>query len=589
MKLNYRAVNKSCHFPVGALPLGAKLLLNVSGEDIEKLYLVITKDGENPVEYEFNCDNGVFRIELEITSAGLYFYTFKAFDGEKYEYFGKDAALCAYKGGPPFTQLVYRFLPRADLLGGGLVYQIFPDRFCIGGKRLKTKKEVMRYRDDWGGVPEFLPKDGKVLNNDMFGGNLKGIIKKLDYLKELGVTCLYLNPIFEAFSNHKYNTADYLKIDSDFGTESDFKDLVSECNKRGMIVILDGVFSHTGDDSVYFDKYGRYGEGAYGSKESKYYNWYRFTEYPNKYESWWGIDTLPNVNETEPSYIEFITNEVVKKWTDFGVSGFRLDVADELPDEFLDAFFASLYGKDCVIIGEVWENAATKISYSQRRRYFTGGQLDGVTDYPLRKAIIDFVRGGNADLLDSVVSELVNDYPPHALNNLFNILSTHDTVRILNALSDTPISEDKAKRAVAKLDDYPEAKKRLMIAAALQYTLPGVPCLFYGDEVGVRGYEDPFCRACYPWGNEDRELLDFYKRLGKLRQEKVFDGGDYKLVTANKGLIVFSRGLQRERLTVIVNSGEKAVVNEFKGKRDIFNGKLFGGAADKYGFYVLKD
>lgn len=586
MKLKFISTNKKYHFPVGALPLGAYLRLCVEAEDTDGIVLVLTKDGEDPVEYDFSKDGDKFTLDVEITSSGLYFYTFRAFCGESAKEYGRDAFQRVVEGGAPFTQLVYKAFPRPNWLDGGVVYQIFPDRFAVGGKRLETKKGDMVYRDDWGGIPYYKPVNGVVKNNDMFGGNLRGIAEKLDYLKALGVTCIYLNPIFSAFSNHKYNTADYLSVDGDFGSEEDFSYLTSQAATRGISVILDGVFSHTGDDSIYFDKYGRFGgKGAYLSRNGEYRDWYRFDE-KNGYECWWGIDTLPNVNETEPSYKKFITEKVIPKWLGFGARGFRLDVADELPDEFLDSLFSSLYSADAIIIGEVWENAVTKIAYGKRRRYFTGGQLDSVINYPLRNAIITFIKEKNADILSSTLAELVNDYPAEVLDKLFNVLSTHDTERILNALSDCDAPALKEDRATAELKDIREAKKRLELASGLQYTLPGVPCLFYGDEAGVTGYEDPFCRACFPWGKEDKELSEHYKKLGELRSCRVFEKGAFSVVRSTGGLFVFTRG---EELTIIANAGEDEYLPQYKGLKDLFEGKIFDGFARRLGFYVLEN
>lgn len=588
MRLYYRATDSCCHYPVGALPLGTELLINVTGEGVDRLELVLTKDGETPVSYEFLRTENHFRLALKITSCGLYFYTFKACSRDTEVNFGSDDFCGIIRNGKPFVQLVYKYTPRPEWLNGGLVYQIFPDRFAIGGERIRSKTDDMVYREDWGGIPEYLPVDGVVRNNDMFGGNLLGIIDKLDYIKSLGVTCIYLNPIFEAHSNHKYNTSDYLRIDSDFGTEKDLKQLIADCKERGIKIILDGVFSHTGDDSIYFDRYGRYGTGAYNSPDSPYYKWYKFRSYPEDYECWWGIKSLPNVNETEPSYISFITEKVLPKWIGLGINGFRLDVADELPDEFLDKLCYSLYGTDAILIGEVWENAVTKISYGHRRRYLGGEQLDGVTNYPIRNAIIEFVRYGNAESLNAAILQLINDYPPHALHNMLNILSTHDTVRILTALSEDKVPAEKSERATKKIGDKVSARKRLMLASLLQYTLPGVPCLFYGDEVGIQGYEDPFCKQCFPWGAEDKKLLSHYRKLGRLRRQRALKGGAYKTEYAEQGLFIFTRGEDDDMLTVIVNAGETRDLNEYSGMKNILTGKKLSDKIVKYGFAVIK-
>ena len=347
------------------------------------------------------------------------------------------------------------------------------------------------------------------------------------------MTCLYLNPIFEAHSNHRYNTADYRKIDPLLGTEEDFADLCAQAKKLGISVILDGVFSHTGSDSVYFNQNGRYGEhsGAYRDPNSPYREWYSFKRYPDDYECWWGFKTLPNVRETQPDYMDFICNPktgVLAKWLTLGASGFRLDVADELPDSFLDRVYQTVksFGEDKVVIGEVWEDASNKISYGNRRRYLLGNQLDSVMNYPFRNAVLGYILTGNADdFLTSVVS-IVENYPPPAMNSMMNSLSTHDTPRAITVLvGESMEGKDRPWQAThhyLSLDKYARGQVLLKLASTLQYFLPGIPCLYYGDEAGLSGYADPFNRCCYPWGYENQELIAFFSELGKLRLSMPF-------------------------------------------------------------------
>jgi cyclomaltodextrinase len=273
-------------------------------------------------------------------------------------------------------------------LSGGILYQIFPDRFFNSGREKANIPSDRLLRADWGALPVWRPDSGgKVLCNDYFGGDLEGIRQKLPYLASLGVTAVYLNPVFEAHSNHRYNTADYTKIDPLLGDAKDLERLCDEAGKQGIAVLLDGVFSHTGADSLYFNREGRYGAGgAFRDPASPYAKWYRFERYPDVYKSWWGIDTLPEVDENQPSYLSYIAGEggVIDRWMKAGVAGWRLDVADELPDGALDAICAAIrrFDPDAAIIGEVWEDASNKVSYGVRRRYLTGGQLSSVTNYP---------------------------------------------------------------------------------------------------------------------------------------------------------------------------------------------------------------
>ena len=383
----------------------------------------------------------------------------------------------------------------------------------------------------------------------------------------MGVTCLYLNPIFEAHSNHRYNTADYRKIDPLLGTEEDFRQLCAAAHQAGMAVILDGVFSHTGSDSIYFNREGRYGNsGAFRDPQSPYRKWYQFEQYPYRYHSWWGIDTLPNVNEEEPTYLDFICADdgVLAFWMGLGADGFRLDVADELPDCFLDAVRRQLKKHGArLLIGEVWEDASNKIAYGQRRRYLLGEQLDGVMNYPLGNAILSFVRNGGGQDLARTVWTILEHYPPQTVSVLMNSLSTHDIPRAITALAGEPFAgqdrEWQAARHFLPPDRYQDGKKKLRLASLLQYLLPGVPCLYYGDEAGLSGYRDPFNRCPYPWGQEDPELLDWFRQLGTLRRafSSLLANGDYLPVLWNRDLFCFVRRQGNRTLLVAVNRGDE--------------------------------
>jgi len=496
----------------------------------------------------------VFEYELKIEKPGLYWYNFQL-----YTTYGSIENIPDHMGGA-FQITAYEGHQKTpDWIYGGLIYHIFVDRFASGGKYYLKPGAVKR--DDWGGTPYFLPDENGIMhNNDFFGGNLQGIIDKLPYLNDLGVTCLYLSPVFEAASNHKYDTGDYMKIDPSFGTNETLRQLCSEAGKYGMKVILDGVFNHVGADSRYFNKYGNYDSiGAYQSEESPYYTWFNF--FGDKlYDSWWGIDLLPSVNESCESYIDFICgkNGVIAYWTNIGVAGWRLDVVDELPDAFLDPLCtrAKTVNNNAYIVGEVWEDASNKIAYSVRRRYFQGGQLDSVTNYPLKVAIIACVKEGNVEHLRETMGSLCRNYPPHILNGLMNILGTHDTMRILTVLGSDEVPHDRPGMAEFRLNDsqLAIAKKRLKLASTLQFLLPGVPCVYYSDEVGMEGGADPFSRRCYPWGHEDLNLLHWYKTLSKIRKtHSCFIDGKYDLVEARNGLFAFTRGEGREKILVAVN------------------------------------
>ena len=489
------------------------------------------------------------------------------------------------------------------------MYQIFPDRFYKSQQPKENIPSGRTFHSDWSQQPVWAPNEqGVITNTDFFGGDLRGIQEKLPYLKELGVTCLYLNPIFESHSNHRYDTADYSKIDPLLGNEEDFRSLCAEAKKRGIRVLVDGVFSHTGSDSVYFNREGRYPtQGAYNSQQSPYYPWYTFRQWPQNYECWWNFETLPNVKETEPSFNEYINGEngIIRKWLRAGASGWRLDVADELPDQFLDnlAAAAKAESPDAVVLGEVWEDASNKTAYGVRRRYLLGGQLDTVMIYPFRDAIFAFLLGGDPRNFAESVESIVENYPPQCLRLLMNHIGTHDTERALTVLGGEPAG-NRGREWQAAQSLTPEqrdtALKRLRLASLIQYLLPGVPCLYYGDEAGMEGYRDPFCRGAYPWGREGKNLLQWYKGLGMLRaQEKAILGkGSYRTLYADGNLLAFERFVftedARHSLTLVVNRSSRPQ-SILKAGLDMEGGTLLLGETlesvhvlSPYGFSLTK-
>ncbi len=477
-----------------------------------------------------------------------------------------------------------------DWLKGGLFYQIFPDRFYFSGQEKHGVPADRKLRDDIFDEPEWKPtSEGKVLNNDYFCGDLKGIEEKLDYIASLGVTCLYLNPIFEAQSNHRYDTADYSKIDPLLGTGEDLKSLCEKAREKGISVILDGVFSHTGDDSIYFNKYGRYNSiGAYQSEKSPYYSWYKFINHPDRYHSWWGISILPEVIEESEGFLDFITgkNGIAARWLRMGVRGWRLDVADELPDIFLDRFRKAVKEEnpEALVLGEVWEDASNKFSYGQRRRYFSGKQLDSVMNYPFADAIISFIRTGKVEGFSDKILTILENYPKCVIDVLMNHIGTHDTMRAITQLAGESCDyRDRSWQSKTHLtiEQYEKGVKLLKLAAVIQYTLPGVPSLYYGDEAGMQGYKDPFNRFCYPWGKENGELIDFYRELGRIRKEcSCLKQGEYTTVSEMLGCLAFERRDRKDSILVIVNRNEHEIdyylPQQWHNSKAVFGGLMTG-------------
>lgn len=510
--------------------------------------LIYRGAGDGRIElYDLGEDAGyrTFRAEFSLKTPGIYYYRFELYRGGETLYAGRasdDGKAVIGEWLKEWQLTVYDSNFRtADWLKGRIIYHIFPDRF----KRVEDGKRPAYGRfKSWGDELTIFDPDGVYRANDFYGGNIKGIISKLDYLKSLGVGAIYLSPVFESHSNHRYDTADYMKIDPLFGTEKEFKELVKEAEKADIGIILDGVFNHTGADSIYFNKFGHYpGLGAYQSKESPYYEWYTFTEYPDKYDCWWGVTVVPTVRRDSESFQRFIAGDggVIEKWTSMGVKGWRLDVADELSTPFIEKIREKVKSMgDIALIGEVWEDASTKISYGEKRRYLFGDELDGTMNYPFRTAILNLFKDRNATAFVNAVMNIAENYPRDALMQSMSLLGTHDTVRIVTALGDDHNLRSKSERLLYRMgkDEYSRAKHKLKAASALQYFLPGLPTIYYGDEIGMQGYEDPINRRPFAEGFEDEELLAHYRYLGGIHRDFTDDFS----VSAAKGKLTLRRG-----------------------------------------------
>lgn len=494
---------------------------------------------------------------FRLTEPALYFYYFSiTTKNESFRLFKQGSDTNMESGDWWQVSVVDEKYPVPDWARGAIMYQIFPDRFASIGKCDCTDKlQPYWVHESTDETPVYLPNEkGEMLNNDFYGGNLSGIREKLPYLHELGVEILYLNPIFMAFSTHRYDTYDYKRVDPMLGTEADFTALCDAAHALGMRVILDGVFSHVGDRSEYFQQ-------AIHDPDSPYRKWFDFKHYPDVYTSWWGITTLPCINKLEESYVNYIIEDddsVVAKWLRLGADGYRLDVVDELPD----AFVAKLRRRirevkpDALLIGEVWEDASNKIAYDVRKRYFVDRELDSVMNYPWQKEILRYVRGEDDGRgLGERIMQLAENYPPDVLSCVMNILGTHDTPRALTALIDST-DADRAELAKRHMSDEQRVrgKRLLRLAAFLQFTLPGIACIYYGDEAGMEGYRDPFNRKCYPWGREDASLQRFYRELAALkRNNPALRYGDVTVLECGGGRIMFLRRCSEQTLAVCCN------------------------------------
>ena len=507
----------------------------------------------------------VFGGTLIVDKPALYFYFFRVNTPQgSFRLFkqGKDTNMEA--GDLWQVSCVPETFHTPDWAKGAIIYQVFPDRFAKSGNcDLTGKLEPYTVHSSWDEEVGWQPnEEGVILNNDFFGGNFKGITEKLPYIASLGTTILYLNPIGKAFSNHRYDTGDYKLPDPMLGTTEEFKVLCEEAHKLGMKVILDGVYSHTGSNSLYFNRDNAFDSvGAFQSKDSPYHSWYTFYEWPYNYHSWWDFNTLPTINKMDPAFIRYIISDddsVLAHWLKLGADGFRLDVADELPDEFLKLLYDRVkeLNPDALVLGEVWEDASNKKAYDRRRTYFTGAELDSVMNYPFRTAILAFIRGWDSGQgLQETIMSIVENYPPEVVAANMNLLGTHDTPRILTALVDDfdGSREEKARRHLSR-NNLEVARGRLLMASFLQYMLPGSPSLYYGDEALMEGYKDPFNRRTYPWGREDAEMVLHFKRLGQLRKKyEPLRLGNIRFLEAEDRHLAFSRTYNGKTVTVYIN------------------------------------
>ena len=581
MKAEHNSHSLFYRNPFGAAECNKEVTISISIENIgipKRIELVTDTARYNMYYTKSLGEYNIYQTVLKLPEKPSKLYYYFEIDTEQglFYYGNNDSALGGkgrfWDGVPEKKYQITVYSPdykTPDWFKKSICYQIFPDRFSREGD-FKAEKPHMKKRS-WGELPYYKAEQfgGKFDCSDFFGGNFDGIISKLPYLADLGIGAIYLNPIFKAYSNHRYDTGDYEAIDEVLGTEKDFERLCSEAKKYGIRIILDGVFNHTGSDSKYFNKNGTYDSvGAYQSQESPYSAWYRFSSHPDKYESWWGMETLPQVEEMDESYREYIIsgkNSIVKRWLRKGASGWRLDVADELPDEFIKELRSAVKetDKEAVIIGEVWEDASNKVAYGEEREYLLGDELDSVMNYPLRTALIDFALGRcDANAFDMRISSIRENYPKETFYSLLNFLSSHDVERILTALGgDYPDNKETQAAYYMSGDKLNVAKKRLFAVMTLLFLMPGVPCLFYGDEAGVQGFRDPFCRACYPWGNEDKEIYAKVKSLIDIRKSSdIFVSGDMETVyTYDRGYAMLRKG-RDGKAVILANFGGQGCV-----------------------------
>jgi len=542
--------------PLGAVEKDTPLELSVIAlGNVQGVTLKLWSEGfSRYIPMERSGDR--FFCRFEAPSPAVYFYSF-VHDGIETEGF----QLTVYEKG----------FETPEWIKGSIMYQIFPDRFGLG----EDVSEGIEYHRALGQTPELHENASEPVKwtaregekdyspDDFYGGTLRGIAKRLPYLKSLGVGVLYLNPIVEARSNHRYDTSDYERVDPILGSNEDYVNLCAEAERLGIRIINDGVFSHTGADSRYFNRYGNYGEvGACQGEASQYFSWYDFKSFPDRYRCWWGFKELPEVNELNPAWQDYIVSDedsIVKRWLKMGASGWRLDVADELPDEVLCLIRRAVKSEksDAVIIGEVWEDAVLKQEGDYRRRYALGDALDSVMNYPFRDAVLSFALGKTSSYeLKEFLLHQRYTYPKPMYDSLMNLLSSHDVERLHTYLAlggdCKGMSRDEQVSLHFDAENSAAVARKQMLCAAIQYSVPGVPCLYYGDEECLDGGRDPFNRA--PFEPKRKKLYSFYERLGEIRNgSSALRNGEISIKTPSPEIIIIMRESAEEVAFCVVN------------------------------------
>ncbi|WP_338779035.1 alpha-glycosidase [Metabacillus sp. FJAT-52054] len=427
------------------------------------------------------------------------------------------------------TAFQYAYIAEADVYEAAewhkeaIVYQIFPDRFCNGNAAINPPGTK-----EWG---------TEINASSMFGGDLQGIMDKLGYIEELGVNVIYMTPVFPSSSNHKYNTADYFSIDPQFGTLDTAKELIRKCHEKGIKVIFDAVFNHTGNDFFAFQ------DLLKNQEQSKYKDWYFADSYPvseekvNYYTFADNIMEMPKLNTSNPEVREYLL-KVAEFWIkEAGIDGWRLDVSDEVDHEFWRAFRKTVKAAnpDAVIIGEIMHESSA---------FLKGDQMDSIMNYPFKGAVADFFakQEMTAEQFDDILTFNRTIYMEPVTRQMWNLVGSHDTKRFLTECG--------------------EREEAVRLAAAFQFAYIGVPYIYYGDEIGLSGGEEPQSRNCMVWDEKERnnELLEFFKKLISIRKSsKALTQGSYRTLYAKENVFMLIRKWENERVAAVFNNGDSAV------------------------------
>ncbi len=517
-------------------------------------------------------ENGLvyFETEIELPTKALYHYYFSFEANHNFIYFKKENHTDNQTISPEEKWKMSVNFEVPDWAKGRIMYHIFVDRFYRGSKEPLKPMPNRTIHKSWNEPPTIGPDKNGIWNADFYGGDLKGITQKLDYIKSLGASIIYLSPVVRSQSNHRYDAADYEHVDPYAGTNQDLKELCTKAHAKGMKIVLDAVFNHTGNDSKYFNEFGNYPEkGAFQGEDSKYNQFYRKCWNNNQtyFIYWWNQHNLPVCDGNNPEWQKYIYGEggVIDQWFKLGIDGLRLDVADDLSDEFIAGIRRAVKRnkEDGFILGEVWKNPMR-----MNRGYVENGKcLDSVMDYVLVDALLRYFKYGDCVSINEVLKQIKTEYPKGTAETLMNFTSTHDITRAINLFSTFNFktyggwawdqweeNREYEKTFHLTKEQYEYGKKVYKSYIYALTFLPGILSIFYGDEVGLQGLGNLANRKPFPWGNEDKELLEFFRTIGRIRnKEKFLRTADLDVLDINDRYMMFERIKENERALITIN------------------------------------
>ena len=561
---------------------------------IDYLDLIIEKGSKTltfPLKHIKNDNNKIiFETEIYLDTRAIYHYYFKFSVNNQTKYINNNNTIENNITKDNMYKLSVNF-NTPDWAKGKMMYHIFVDRFKRGSNEPLKQMPRRTIHNSWNDEMIIGPDQNGIWNADFYGGDLLGIIEKLDYIKSLGIDIIYLSPIVYSQSNHRYDTSDYENVDPYAGCNEDLRKLCAIAHQKGIKIILDAVFNHTGNDSKYFNEFGTFDTiGAYQSIYSTYAPFYK-KHYHNGnlyYDYWWGMPNLPVCNGNSPEWQNYILGEngIIDKWFSLGIDGLRLDVADELTDEFIEKIRIAVKRNkpDGFILGEVWKNPMR-----MNRGYIESGKgMDSVMNYPLIDALIRYFKYSDINKLSYIIKDIQREYPQDTINTLMNFTSTHDISRAINIFSTYDFQEygewawdvisndlNRCKNFTLTQEQYEHGKE---IYKAYIFTLtfmPGILSIFYGDEIGIQGIGNLANRKPFPWGYEDIDLLNFFKYIGNIRKiEPFLSEAGLNILDITKDYFMFERYTKQDRALITVNrtneDKEIYIPKEYQHKKKVY-------------------